>query len=948
MFILQKFHGNMKRLAFILIFILWAGAAGAEGIRTAADLVAFAQAINNGEPTTQWRNEKGYVCLEADIDMSKVKKYKPISSFGGVFDGRGYKIMNWKTSGGLIDHLLEGGQVRNLTIAESCVLKAGNPTKEESFISFIVHRNDGLVENCINRGKITYKSPYAQASMYVGGVVGSNRNFVVKCSNYGDIVSTFVSTVQNPQIEIYLGGVVGGGYQKSMPKASVCWCDNYGDISYNGDVPKVFAGGVVGNAFKSTVKYCVNRGELSATTNTGEVAIKDKYAHIGGVCAFSRNDMIGCDNFGKVSSFGVHPASVGGVLGIPFSFMAVTDCINYGSVSLSNEASSSLGGVVGSTNRPVHIGNCENYGSVNFDGFCPDYGSRVGGIIGAVSTKQDATQAAYISGCVNYGSVFSGSGGNNYENDKAIHTGGIAGRIQGNRSNEVVVRDCANLGEVSSVTGKSGSLTALLTKTRVTGKYYNNFAESAEVRTDGVNVFGKVITPDGTPIPGAVVSDGRQCVATSEDGTYAMKSDLNETRFIFISLQSDYVAETFRSVPKTFRKVRRHEKAVKADFVLSLRKEKLDEYTMVMIGDPQMRGLGHDNSGERFRDVVLPDIENLKGDDGNFFAINLGDIVYNYMSGYDDWVDICSRSSFPMFNVIGNHDCDQNNLYDIRLGTGFYENFVCPAYYSFDMGDVHYVVLNTIMNDLMLFNGRGYWYGVDEKQLEWLKNDLKFVPKDKTLVVCSHSPLFINDNKSEKSCRNINELKSVLAQFTKVYAWAGHTHQNYGCNYVWEQGVIPSVQVARCNGALRTNREIAGDGTPNGYMVVNVKGGNMQWYYKSIGYERDYQMKVYSPTRTQDGYAKAVIWNYTPDFWSKPQWYENGVFVAELEQFKEPDLDYMDLFNSIEGLKGRELQYAKPVDSRFMFRIKPSEGVRKGEVRVTDNFGVTYTQSIEW
>ena len=938
----------MKRLLFSILLVLWTVVSGAQGIRTAADFVAFAEAINSGQPTDRWRNDKGHVCLEADIDMAKVKKFKSIASFGGVFDGQGHQITNWKATGGLIDHLLEGGHVCNLTIAESCSMKAGSPAKEEYFLAFIVHRNDGFVENCVNRGSIVHKSPYAASCLYIGGVVGSNRNFVVKCNNYGDISSSCVSTVQDPKVEISIGGVVGGGYGKSGPKASVSWCDNYGDITYNGDVPKVFAGGVLGLAFKSSVKYCINRGSLTVSTNAGDVPLKDRYAHVGGVCALGRTDIIGCDNFGNVSSSGVFSASVGGIVGIPFSHMAVTDCVNYGSVILQNESASSVGGIVGSLNRPVHIGNCENRGDVRFDGFCPDKGSSVGGIVGAVHTKKDAKHPAYLSGCVNYGSVFSGSGGNNFENDKAIHTGGIAGRIHGNTLGDVTVRDCVYKGKVTAVTGKCGPLAGAVTRTQVTGVYLDQYADSAAPGADGNNVSGKITLQDGTPVPGVVVSDGLQCVLTAADGTYSMRSDLDDTRFIFISLPSGYEAPTLRAVPQTFRKVRRGEKAVKADFVLSKKDGDMDEYTMVMVGDPQMRGLGFDNSGESFRDIIIPDIERLKGDDGRFFAINLGDVVYNYMAGYDDWTDICATSSFPMFNVMGNHDCDQNNLYDIRLATGFFENYVCPTYYSFDMGDVHYVVLNTIMNDLMLFNGRGYWYGVDDKQLKWLENDLKYVSKDKTLAVCSHSPLFVNGNKNEKSYRNIGKLKALLSKFPKVYAWAGHTHQNYGCNYVAEQVVIPSVQVARCNGVLRTNRELCGDGTPNGYMVVSVKGGDMQWYYKSVDKDKTHQMRVYSPEKTGDGFVKAVIWNHTSDFWGKPQWYEDGVLAGELEQFKEPDPAYVDLFNTLEGLKGRELQYAKPSKSRFMFRIKPSEGVRKGEVRVTDNFGITYSQSVEW
>jgi len=47
-------------------------------------------------------------------------------------------------------------------------------------------------------------------------------------------------------------------------------------------------------------------------------------------------------------------------------------------------------------------------------------------------------------------------------------------------------------------------------------------------------------------------------------------------------------------------------------------------------------------------------------------------------------------------------------------------------------------------------------------------------------------------------------------------------------------------------------------------------------------------------------------------------------------------------------LRGRAAKYAQPQKSDYIFRIKPSEGVRSGEIRVTDNFGVTYTEKVEW
>ena len=122
----------------------------------------------------------------------------------------------------------------------------------------------------------------------------------------------------------------------------------------------------------------------------------------------------------------------------------------------------------------------------------------------------------------------------------------------------------------------------------------------------------------------------------------------------------------------------------------------------------------------------------------------------------------------------------------------------------------------------------------------------------------------------------------------------------------------------------------------------------MEWYYKTIGHDRSHQMRVYSPTITGDGYVKATIWNYTKDYWTVPEWYENGVKVGELEKVLDIDPAYKEIFSTLGHLRGAELENATPLKSEFMFRIKPSEGVRKGEVRVTDNFGVTYTQEIEW
>jgi hypothetical protein len=231
------------------------------------------------------------------------------------------------------------------------------------------------------------------------------------------------------------------------------------------------------------------------------------------------------------------------------------------------------------------------------------------------------------------------------------------------------------------------------------------------------------------------------------------------------------------------------------------------------------------------------------------------------------------------------------------------------------------------------------------------------VPTDNTIVICGHSPIFKwrGKTKYEKSA-NFKKYSTLLGKYNKVYAWAGHTHQNHSYDYasaperLQYMKNIEVITVARCQGMIRLNRELNVDGTPNGYMVAEVKGDKMEWYYKSVGHDRSYQIRAYSPASTGSEYVKANIWNHSPETWSQPEWWENGVKVADMEYSKEHDPDYLKIYaeHTQQKMGKTERKYSQPSNPPFFFRVKPSAGVRSGEVRVTDQFGVTYTQKVEW
>lgn len=128
-------------------------------------------------------------------------------------------------------------------------------------------------------------------------------------------------------------------------------------------------------------------------------------------------------------------------------------------------------------------------------------------------------------------------------------------------------------------------------------------------------------------------------------------------------------------------------------------------------------------------------------------------------------------------------------------------------------------------------------------------------------------------------------------------------------------------------------------------MVMEVDGDSFRWYYKSVGRNGNWQMKVYPPRRTDGARIVANIWNYG-DGWSNVEWWENGKKVADMSRTEMEDPDYVDVYSEVKNPTTRK--YCAPLKSYNMFEVMPSDNVRSGEVHVTDNFGVTYISEIEW
>ena len=137
----------------------------------------------------------------------------------------------------------------------------------------------------------------------------------------------------------------------------------------------------------------------------------------------------------------------------------------------------------------------------------------------------------------------------------------------------------------------------------------------------------------------------------------------------------------------------------------------------------------------------------------------------------------------PSYHVVGNHDCDMCSKRPVLD----YHGVEGEAYYSFDVGDFHFVVLdaNYFMEDGDYFSyENGNYFDktpgktrtlpyLPPEELDWLKTDLDGT--DKKTVIFSHQSL---REKAFRSILNAKDFRAIIKSCKSrvVACFSGHTH----------------------------------------------------------------------------------------------------------------------------------------------------------------------------
>jgi len=258
-----------------------------------------------------WSKDKTVV-LQRNIDLGGVD-FRPIPSFGGVFEGGGHTITGLNVASavspaGLFGTVTESGVVRGLNIEGSVA-----PSGSGDMVGGVAGVNRGTIENCSFTGTV-------EGEKRTGGVAGVNEasGSILRCTTLGGVFGKNMT-----------GGSAGANH------GTVTGCTNRAFVNTNTLDPSL--------SFQKL--------DLSVAGALGSLSSPDTYnstVDSGGVAGFSDGTILSCHNYGSVGYQHIG-YNVGGVAGRSSGHIAT--CTNSAHIYGRRE----VGGIVGMAEPHIRI-----------------------------------------------------------------------------------------------------------------------------------------------------------------------------------------------------------------------------------------------------------------------------------------------------------------------------------------------------------------------------------------------------------------------------------------------------------------------------------------------------------------------------------------------------------------------------------------------------------------
>jgi hypothetical protein len=374
----------------------------------------------------------------------------------------------------------------------------------------------------------------------------------------------------------------------------------------------------------------------------------------------------------------------------------------------------------------------------------------------------------------------------------------------------------------------------------------------------------------------------------------------------------------------------------------------------LLFGDPQARGLKEVNF------ITKDVVQECIGTDA-IFGMSLGDIVADDPALFKEISQSIAQIGIPWYNIFGNHDHNRDAEED-KYKDETFERFFGPSTFAFEYGQAVFIGFKNIFYQP---NGKSKSHFTEE-QIAFVRNYLKFVPKNKLVALMMHAPILRTGNR--------DKMYKLLKDYPHTLSISGHTHQMAHV-FVDEKMGWPGEKAhhhfinATVSGSwwcgmydeLGIPHATMNDGGPNGYSIITFDDNKYSIRFKAARKPEDYQMNIYLPdevTQAQSDTTQILVNVFAGSERSKVEmkFGKNGEWT-ELEHTiaRDPACvkmyklgPYLDL--DLDGQKLDEVLGWKmdfPSKSRHMWQgtlpPNPPKGTHTISVKTTDMFGQQWT-----